>query len=314
MNTHVLQIMTCSQTGCDLILDKASALGMDHAALAASLFDVIERAKRPEPVLGVRGDLKAVAVLANLFGRNEDGDEGAIHIDAAFIKEIVEHLGRMVVDGTDNGNVQNQIQTLESLTTSDGNTQAVVDAGALDILATALTQSPDVVQARVWSFQYPVPGARERAAAVILNLALSEKTAAAVVAHEGLRKAIDHALGDTENLTKNANQHLNDALFQFDMVGGKGKEKAEMRQAAVEKSDKHVMLSYCWAQQPAVMRIRQSLGDLGYKVWLDVEQMEGSTVDAMADAIDRSYAVCYGVSLECERPIHPAAFLLVWLR
>ena len=36
--------------------------------------------------------------------------------------------------------------------------------------------------------------------------------------------------------------------------------------------------------------------------------------DAMADAIDRSYAVCYGVSLECERPIHPAAFLLVWLR
>ena len=97
------------------------------------------------------------------------------------------------------------------------------------------------------------------------------------------------------------------------MVGGKGKEKAEMRQAAVEKSDKHVMLSYCWAQQPAVIRIRQSLGDLGYKVWLDVEQMEGSTVDAMADAIDRSYAVCYGVSLECERPIHPAA-LLVWLR
>ena len=45
-------------------------------------------------------------------------------------------------------------------------------------------------------------------------------------------------------------------------------------------------------------------------LWLPVDFINLcvlSQVDAMADAIDRSYAVCYGVSLECERPIHPAA-------
>ena len=37
------------------------------------------------------------------------------------------------------------------------------------------------------------------------------------------------------------------------------------------------MLSYCWAQQKQVLKIRQALGKRQYKIWLDVEQMSGST-------------------------------------
>ena len=60
----------------------------------------------------------------------------------------------------------------------------------------------------------------------------------------------------------------------------------------------HIMISYCWLQQETAKRIRTFLGRLGYKVWIDVEQMSGSTVDAMADAVDHSSAVCFGISLE----------------
>jgi hypothetical protein len=42
----------------------------------------------------------------------------------------------------------------------------------------------------------------------------------------------------------------------------------------------HVMISYNWDNQPIVKRIAQSLKDHGYNVWLDVEQMSGSTLEA----------------------------------
>jgi hypothetical protein len=46
----------------------------------------------------------------------------------------------------------------------------------------------------------------------------------------------------------------------------------------------HVMLSYNWGCQLTVVRIAQSLKDLGYKVWLDVEQMKGDTLEASIPA------------------------------
>ena len=52
------------------------------------------------------------------------------------------------------------------------------------------------------------------------------------------------------------------------------------------------------AQQEIAIRIRRALGARGYSVWIDVEQMSGSTVEAMADAIDRSCLLLAGVSLE----------------
>lgn len=39
-------------------------------------------------------------------------------------------------------------------------------------------------------------------------------------------------------------------------------------------------LSYQWGNQPIVLKIALSLKEAGYKVWLDVEQMYGSTLEA----------------------------------
>jgi hypothetical protein len=38
-----------------------------------------------------------------------------------------------------------------------------------------------------------------------------------------------------------------------------------------------VMLSYCWAQQEVILRVREALGSRNHRVWLDLEQMSGST-------------------------------------
>ena len=42
----------------------------------------------------------------------------------------------------------------------------------------------------------------------------------------------------------------------------------------------HIMISYNWGNQPIVKRIAQSLQEKGYTIWLDLEQMGGSTLEA----------------------------------
>jgi hypothetical protein len=60
---------------------------------------------------------------------------------------------------------------------------------------------------------------------------------------------------------------------------------------------KHVMLSYNWDHQPVIKRIHAALVQRGYTVWIDVEQMMGSTVDAMSAAVENASVVLVGVSL-----------------
>lgn len=61
--------------------------------------------------------------------------------------------------------------------------------------------------------------------------------------------------------------------------------------APVEKSNKRVMISYQWDVQPVIKRLAESLKSAGYNVWLDLEQMSGSTLSAMAEAVEGSEVV-----------------------
>ena len=56
------------------------------------------------------------------------------------------------------------------------------------------------------------------------------------------------------------------------------------------------MLSYNWGHQNVIKRINTALKARGYTVWVDIEQMKGSTVEAMADAVEQAAVVCYGIS------------------
>lgn len=58
-----------------------------------------------------------------------------------------------------------------------------------------------------------------------------------------------------------------------------------------EKQVGHLMLSYNWGVQTEVVQIKDRLKATGYKVWIDVEQMSGSTLDAMASAIEEASLV-----------------------
>ena len=49
--------------------------------------------------------------------------------------------------------------------------------------------------------------------------------------------------------------------------------------------------SYQWDVQPTVLRIATSMRDRGFNVWMDTEMMSGSTLDAMAAAVEDAHCV-----------------------
>ncbi|XP_046574512.1 uncharacterized protein LOC124282547 [Haliotis rubra] len=53
----------------------------------------------------------------------------------------------------------------------------------------------------------------------------------------------------------------------------------------------HVMISYQWTDQKLVLKIKESLRQKGYKIWMDVDHMEGSTLQAMAEAVQNASVV-----------------------
>ncbi|XP_066297280.1 uncharacterized protein [Branchiostoma lanceolatum] len=69
----------------------------------------------------------------------------------------------------------------------------------------------------------------------------------------------------------------------------------------------HVMLSYQWDDQEIVKQIKSTLQINGYKVWMDIDQMGGSTLEAMAGAVENAAVVLicmsrkYKESANCRR-------------
>ena len=54
----------------------------------------------------------------------------------------------------------------------------------------------------------------------------------------------------------------------------------------VKLSGPWIMISYNWGHQETVLEFREALRANGFPVWIDVEQMNGSTLEAMAEAVE----------------------------
>ena len=64
----------------------------------------------------------------------------------------------------------------------------------------------------------------------------------------------------------------------------------------IESTGNHVMISYQWDSQEVLVELKNKLRASGYRVWMDLEQMGGSTLDAMAKAVENSSVVLVCVS------------------
>ena len=59
----------------------------------------------------------------------------------------------------------------------------------------------------------------------------------------------------------------------------------------IESTGNHVMISYQWDSQEVLVEVKNRLQASGYRVWMDLEQMGGSTLETMAKAVEDSSVV-----------------------
>eukprot|EP00026_Physarum_polycephalum_P005612 Phypoly_transcript_05647.p1 GENE.Phypoly_transcript_05647~~Phypoly_transcript_05647.p1 ORF type:complete len:615 (-),score=88.60 Phypoly_transcript_05647:6-1850(-) len=129
---------------------------------------------------------------------------------------------------------------------------------------------------------------KQEAARALWNFAYLESNRALITESHGINK-LKSVVEHTEDLVVKKNilgiiHMCTTPLEPFPLDVDASKSAAKHKRG-------HVMISYQWDDQKIVMRISQSLKQKGYKVWLDLEQMGGSTLEAMSHAIEQSELV-----------------------
>lgn len=89
-------------------------------------------------------------------------------------------------------------------------------------------------------------------------------------------------------------------------ISGKGRRLATDKKDEQENANQHIMISYNSASRSLCLKIKSHLEKSGFKVWIDVKDIHGSSLDSMARAVEDSSTVLicitekYRQSLNCQ--------------
>ena len=124
---------------------------------------------------------------------------------------------------------------------------------------------------------------QENCSEALFQISLSAAGKRAMQAHSGCMRALRHHALATEDVEVGV--RCRGALAAME----------ERRDAAAPSVSAagtgHLMISYQWGVQPTVLRIAASMRLRSFKVWVDTEMMTGSTLDAMAAAVEDAHCV-----------------------
>jgi len=117
---------------------------------------------------------------------------------------------------------------------------------------------------------------------MMLNLSMLDENHATLV--EGGIPAVLKELNETPFVKPQHKRLIEQILWKLDAF------KVQLPSLPVD-NQLTVMVSYNWDNQPVVVEIANRLKEAGYKVWLDLDEMVGSSVETMATAVETSQVV-----------------------
>ena len=230
--------------------------------------------------------VNAACVVSNLVGR-EDNDS-RMESDETIVEEVLDALKMTLEDRRVYGRryaTCSLTQSVANLANNDENKKRLVKAGAIPVLVQTLTQrEEDWERALFWG------------TTGLWNLAFDEEIREKIKLEPGALDALAEARRVGSDDTK---RKVKGALW---MIEGQSEEAMEKtasvdaieklgNEGTVENAKGQVMLSYEWRTQQQVLRLRDILMEQGFTVWMDVDRMMGSTLEAMAIAIEQSDAI-----------------------
>ncbi|XP_071100855.1 uncharacterized protein [Haliotis cracherodii] len=184
-------------------------------------------------------------------------------------------------------------RTVGRLARNDANKKMLVNDGALPLLL-KLFKSDNVEE-------------QKEAIESMWVLAFDEDNKQRMMEEPGLMEAVvdkyhSSADQDIRKPCQGLLWNLRDILLQSQKYADIGKElsgsstKSNKGQGEGQKSKGHVMISYQWANQEVLIKVKDCLKQNGYGVWMDIDNMGGSTLQAMAEAIENASVVLMAMS------------------
>lgn len=158
---------------------------------------------------------------------------------------------------------------MSKLAVNDKNKKKIVDAGALPVFLTMLKGSHKEEQAN--------------AARAIWTLSFDKEVCQQIVEFPEMMETLE-SLKTSQD--KEVVKNVNGALFVL-----KGENDVSKRPKSAKKNKGHVFISYSWNEKEIIMKLRERLKKEGVEVWIDVERMGGSTLSAMAEAVENAAVV-----------------------
>jgi hypothetical protein len=236
----------------------------------------------------------AAGALLALVGRNEGGKT----LSRSSVNAVLD----LFADYFDPSNLRYVMATAKTIPSARRvATMAISDANKkimlqhdklLDTLVTGLLLDDDNPRRG----QEDADTLQEACVGALHELALYGPGTIALRSHKGTMEAL-RILSDKG--AEAAQTRAAGALFELDEEARSCKRtaaSADHGETSKDKSVPHIMASYNWGHQDTILRLVKALQARGYAVWVDVEQMKGSTVDAMAEAVEGAQVMLIGVS------------------
>ncbi|XP_077984641.1 uncharacterized protein LOC144439241 [Glandiceps talaboti] len=163
------------------------------------------------------------------------------------------------------------VSGMTKLAVNDSNKVKFVELGVLPHLVKLLQPNCTLEEQRL-------------AATTLWTLAFHKDNKNKILNEEGCYKALETLHGSSDPGLSKA---CDGALWEL-----KGQLEGEKERSPKSLSSRgHVMISYNWDVQKRMIKVKERLKSAGYNVWMDIEKMGGSTLEAMADAVQNADVV-----------------------
>ncbi|XP_030828276.1 uncharacterized protein LOC100892829 isoform X3 [Strongylocentrotus purpuratus] len=235
-----------------------------------------------EPFLEGDPYLKAVSMMTLAY----IVEEGQEEILAEKGTNTIEYLVEILKDAQNSKDKRCQGLSVEEVTAAlgrlavhDNNKYKIVEAGGLPLMISMLHDESVETQ--------------EASAHAVWNLAFSDDVS------EKLRSNTDCMMALQDLSTSSSSEVAKAANGALWVINKEGEKKDLVKENeddtglghSLSRKQPHIMLSYQWGCQPLVLKMRDVLAKAGYNIWVDVDCMYGSTLQAMAEAIENACAI-----------------------
>jgi len=263
------------------------------------------------PMLKEKGDgrLSAMMAVVNLIGSEESKDSELMVADNGIIERILGEIRGILDDVAyfheeETGETKSTFDlnelllSLSKLSVNDSNKMALFKGGVVSLLQLSLEHVENPSQETesskgTLSNEDTKTEAQLLIFRTLINLCFIESIRNEIVRNHTLRKISLRLRSEGE--PSKVQPITKRFLWILDNGGDFSdptlREIQQQRPTKRNTEGKHVMFSYCWSDQPQVLKIKNLLAAAGFKIWIDVESLSVSTVDSMAKAVEEAVVV-----------------------